>query len=323
MPLALQFFVHYAYLVLFLWVLGEQLGAPVPSIPLLVTAGSLTATHQLFLPLVLGSVLVACFVADSLWYFMGKRYGGAMVRLVCKFSFEISTCVRKTENYFTKHGPDALLVAKFIPGLGTVAAPIAGQTGMKYPVFLAYDLAGALMWASAAVLSGRFFGDVIKRDPGVLAWFGHSAGILILLAIVGFLFYRVWKQRSFLKQLETARLEPTELKQMLDAGENPFIVDLRHPLDYLPDPRVLPGAVRISPDQLLGRSTEIPRDRDIILYCTCPSEATSAKVAMNLRRAGIYRVRPLRGGFDAWKKLGLPLRDYEEQPLVQLESTHS
>jgi membrane protein DedA with SNARE-associated domain/rhodanese-related sulfurtransferase len=319
MPLALHFFLHYAYLVLFLWVLGEQLGAPVPSIPLLVTAGSLTATNELLLPLVLSAVLVACFVADSLWYFMGKRYGGTMVRLVCKLSFETSTCVRKTENYFTKHGPQSLLIAKFVPGLGTVAAPIAGQTGMKYPVFLAYDLAGALLWALASVLAGRFFGDVLKRDPGALAWFGHSAGVLILLAIAGFLLYRVWKQQAFLKQVETARLAPTELKQMLDAGENPFIVDLRHPLDYLPDPRVLPGAVRISPDQLLGRSGEIPRDRDIILYCTCPSEATAAKVAMNLRRVGVYRVRPLRGGFDEWKKLGFPLMDYEEQTIEILK----
>jgi membrane protein DedA with SNARE-associated domain/rhodanese-related sulfurtransferase len=316
MPLALQFFLHYAYLILFVWVLGEQLGTPIPSLPLLVTAGSLTATEKLSLPLVLLSILAACFVADSLWYYLGKRYGGTLVRLVCKLSFETSTCVRKTENYFTKHGPQALLVAKFVPGLGTVAAPIAGQTGMQYPVFLAYDLAGASLWAVSVVLAGRFFGDAIKHDPGVLGWFAHSAGILFVLAVVGFLLYRVWKQRSFLRQVATARLEPAELKQMLDGGENPFIVDLRHPLDYLPDPRVLPGAIRISPDQLLARSAEIPRNRDIVLYCTCPTEATSAKVAMDLRRAGVYRVRPLRGGFDEWKKLGFPLMDYEEQPIA-------
>jgi membrane protein DedA with SNARE-associated domain/rhodanese-related sulfurtransferase len=316
MPLALQFFIHYAYPILFLWVMGEQLGAPIPSIPVLVTAGSLTATHELSLALVLVSVLAGCFVADSLWYFLGRRYGGGMVRLVCKFSFETSTCVRRTEDYFTKHGPQALLVAKFVPGLGTVAAPIAGQTGMKYPVFLAYDLAGASFWAVTVALTGRFFGDVVKHNPWALAWLAHSAGILFLLAIAGFLLYRVWKQQSFLKQVETARLDPAELKEMLDSGENPFIVDLRHPLDYLPDPRVLPGALRISPSQLLERAAEIPRDRDIVLYCTCPSEATAAKAAMALRRAGIYRVRPLRGGFEEWKKLGYPLMEYEEQPIA-------
>jgi membrane protein DedA with SNARE-associated domain/rhodanese-related sulfurtransferase len=315
MQLALQFFLHYAGFMLFLWVLGEQLGAPVPSVPLLLTAGSLTATHVLPLSLVLVAVLAACFLADSTWYFLGKRFGGTMVRLVCKLSFETSTCVRKTEDYFTKHGPQALLVAKFVPGLGTVAAPIAGQTGMKYPVFLGYDLAGASLWAVSVVLAGRFFGDVIKRHPSALEWFAHSAGALILLAILGFMVYRVEKRRSFLRQVETARLDPVELKHMLDSGENPFIVDLRHPLDYLPDPRVLPGALRISPNKLLEQSAEIPRDRDIILYCTCPSEATAAKVAMNLRRVGIYRVRPLRGGFEEWKRLGFPLKEYEGQPV--------
>src|ERR1700677_865095 len=314
MPLAYDFFLHYAYVILFLWVMGEQLGVPVPSIPLLLAAGTLTATHKLSFPLVLFAVVAGCFVSVTLWYMLGKRFGGTMVKLVCRLSFERSTCVRKTEDYFTKYGEQALLAAKFIPGLGTVAAPIAGQTGMKYPVFLAYDLAGALFWVLSVALTGRFFGDVIKRDPAAVAWFAHSAAVLVVLGVLGFLLHRVWRQRAFLQQVEPAKLQPAELNQMLDSGENPFTVDLPHPLDYLPDPRVLPGAVRISPDQLLRRNTEIPRDRDIILYCTCPSEATSAKVAMNLRRAGIYRVRPLRGGFDEWKKLGLPLRDYEEHP---------
>ena len=88
---------------------------------------------------------------------------------------------------------------------------------------------------------------------------------------------------------------------------SPFIVDLRHPLDYLPDPRVLPGALRIGPNELTSHSEIIPRDRDVILYCTCPSEETSAKVALQLHKLGVYRVRPLRGGFDGWKEAGYPL----------------
>ena len=162
-------------------------------------------------------------------------------------------------------------------------------------------------------LTGRFFGDVLKRHPEVLSWVIHFAGVLFVLAVVGFLVYRVWKQQAFLRQVKTARLEPEELKAMLDAGQKVFIVDLRHPLDYLPDPRVLPGALRVSPESLMLRSSEIPRDRDIVLYCTCPSEATAAKTAMKLREVGIHRVRPLRGGFDDWKKLGYPLEEYAEQ----------
>jgi membrane protein DedA with SNARE-associated domain/rhodanese-related sulfurtransferase len=315
MPLAIDFFVHYGYLVLFFWVLAEQLGMPIPSAPLLITAGTLTATHKLSLPLAVLSVLFASLISDSIWYNLGRRFGGTVVRLVCKLSMESSTCVRRTEDYFTKHGPASLLLAKFIPGLGTVAAPIAGQTSMKYSTFLAYDSGGILIWCLSFILAGRFFGDVLKKNPGALAWTAHFSVVLFAFAVAALLVYRVWKQQAFLKQVRTARLEPEELKRMIDSGNPVFIVDLRHPLDYLPDPRVLPGAIRLTPDKLVETHDEIPRDRDIVLYCTCPSEATAAKMAMNLRKLGIYRVRPLRGGFDMWKQKGYPLQDLDEVAL--------
>jgi membrane protein DedA with SNARE-associated domain len=135
MPIAVDFFLHYVYIILFVWVLAEQLGAPVPSIPLLLTAGTLTATHKVNLSMALLVVLAACAVSDSIWYLLGKKYGGSVVKLLCRLSMESSTCVRRTNNYFTRHGSKALLVAKFVPGLSTVAAPIAGQTGMPYGLF--------------------------------------------------------------------------------------------------------------------------------------------------------------------------------------------
>jgi membrane protein DedA with SNARE-associated domain/rhodanese-related sulfurtransferase len=309
MPIALDFFIKYAYPVIFLWVLTEQLGMPVPSTPLLLMAGGLTATHQLRLPLVLGSVLLGSLLADSVWYLFGKRYGGAVVRVVCKLSFESTACVRKTELYFTKRGATALLLAKFIPGLGSVAAPIAGQIGMEYPKFLMCDAGGILLWATTVTLGGRFFGDLIKRNAHALSWTAHFFGGIFVLLFLGFLGYRMLQRRAFLKSMRMSRLEPLELKQMLDSGRKVFIVDLRHPLDYLPDPRTLPGALSLTPDKLVEQSEQIPRDQEIVLFCTCPSEATAARMALTLRRMGIYRVRPLRGGFDEWKRLGYPLVD--------------
>src|SRR5450432_163853 len=313
MPVALDFFVHYGYLILFLWVLSEQLGVPVPSMPLLLTAGTLTATHKLSLPFVLASILAGSLVSDTVWYFMGKRYGGAVVRLVCRLSMESSTCVRRTQDYFTRHGAGALLLAKFVPGLGTVAAPIAGQTGMPYFTFAAFDVGGILLWSLSITLAGRFFGDFLKMHPNGLAFVGHFAVALFVLAVLGFLAFRVSKQRSFLKKVRNARLEPEELKAMLDGGQDVYIVDLRHPLDYLPDPRILPGAVRLTPDKLVERRNEIPLDRDVVLYCTCPSEASSGKMAITLRKLGIHRVRPLRGGFEAWRDKGFPLVEFEAE----------
>jgi rhodanese-related sulfurtransferase len=192
---------------------------------------------------------------------------------------------------------------------------------MPFGRFLAWDLAGSVLWAEAYLMAGRFFGDIAKRSAVFFHLLGHFAGALVLLMVLGLLAHRVIKRQRFLSQLHKMRLEPEELKAMLDAAEQngcaaPFIVDLRHPLDYLPDPRVLPGAVRVGPTELALHSERIPRDRDVILYCTCPSEETSAKVALQLHRLGVTRVRPLRGGFDGWKVAGYPLVDYIDEALA-------
>lgn len=307
MPVALDFFLKYGYLILFLWVLIEQLGAPVPSVPLLITAGTLTATHGMTLTGVLIAVILGSLISDSLWYWMGKKYGAAVVKLLCRLSMESSTCVRKTEGYFTKHGPGALILGKFIPGLGSVAAPIAGQTGMEYRFFALYDTAGIVLWALAFTLGGRFFGDVLKRNPNAFEWVTRFGFVLFVLLLLSFFVARFFRQKAFIRELRLARVDPKELKAMLDREQPVYIVDLRHPLDYLPDPRTLPGAVLLSPDKLIQHAAEIPRDRDVVLFCTCPSEATAAKMALAIRRLGVYRVRPLLGGFDEWKRLGYPL----------------
>jgi membrane protein DedA with SNARE-associated domain/rhodanese-related sulfurtransferase len=317
MPIAIDFFVGHAYAILFLWVLVEQLGIPIPSIPLLLTAGTLSATHRLSASSALLVVVAACLISDSTWYALGRRYGSRVLRLLCKMSLEAATCVSKTEGYFTRRGPVTLLFAKFVPGLSTVAAPIAGQTGMSYPRFLLFDLAGTLIWSGSCVFAGRFFGDIAKRSQAFFGLLSHFAALVFILMVIGFFVWRVVKNRRFLLSVRELRLEPATLKAMLDdaaaeGSDPPYIVDLRHPLDYLPDPRVLPGAVRIGPAELARHAERIPRDRDIILYCTCPSEETSARVALQLHRLGITRVRPLRGGFDGWKQAGYPLFDYTE-----------
>jgi membrane protein DedA with SNARE-associated domain len=246
MPIAIDFFVGHAYAILFLWVLVEQLGIPIPSIPLLLTAGTLSATHRLSASSALLVVVAACLISDSTWYALGRRYGSRVLRLLCKMSLEAATCVSKTEGYFTRRGPVTLLFAKFVPGLSTVAAPIAGQTGMSYPRFLLFDLAGTLIWSGSCVFAGRFFGDIAKRSQAFFGLLSHFAALVFILMVIGFFVWRVVKNRRFLLSVRELRLEPATLKAMLDdaaaeGSDPPYIVDLRHPLDYLPDPRVLPG----------------------------------------------------------------------------------
>ncbi len=323
MPIAVQFFVHYAYAILFGWVLVEQMGVPIPSIPLLLTAGTLSATHQVQSSLALGSVVAACLLADSIWYMLGRRFGGQVLRLLCRLSLEASTCVAKTEGYFHRRGPVTLLFAKFIPGLSTLAAPIAGQTGMPYARFVLWDLAGSIVWAEAYLLAGRFFGDFVKRSERLIHLLSHFAFGIFALLVLGFLCWRVWKNRKFLLEMRELRMEPDELATLIQDAElqgntPPFVVDLRHPMDILTDPRVIPGAVRIAPSEIVTQSDELPRDRDVVLYCTCPNEETSARIAKRLLKAGVHRVRPLRGGFEGWRDGGFPLVTYTGPPLTSV-----
>jgi len=308
----LAIFEHHAYAVLFGWVLIEQGGAPIPSLPVMLAAGTMSAAGKLHMAYALPMVLLACLIADSAWYFLGKHYGRRLLNLLCRFSLEANNCVTRTQGTISRRGPITLLFAKFVPGLSTMAAPIAGQAQMGYAKFFVYDMAGSLLWAGFWLLAGRFFGDMAKRSGEFFGMLAHFAVLLVLLGVVALLVNRLLQRYRFKMELRGSRLEPQELREMMEAAESaglerPFIVDLRHPLDVLTDPLVLPGALRIGPDELKQRRDLIPSDRDIVLYCTCPSEETSAKVAMELRQLGVLRVRPLRGGLQGWKDAGYPL----------------
>ena len=317
MALPTAILLTYGYVLIFGWVLLEQLGLPLPATPILLAAGALSATeHMNFLTALLAGTL-ACLTADLSWFLFGRRYGHVVMRLLCKFSLESTVCVRRTHDAFGKRGAYTLLFAKFVPGLSIVAPPVAGQTGMSLRRFLVFDAGGSIIWSGSLLLIGRLFGDLIAKDPRVLDWMGRFGGALLILGVLGFIASRIYRRQAFLRKFRTARLEPQTLKEMLDAGELVYIVDLRHPLELVPDPFTLPGAHHVSPDALAQRSKEIPLDRDIVLYCTCPSEATAAKTAMTLHKLGIDRVRPLRGGFDEWKRLGFPLVAIEMAITVQ------
>ena len=307
MALPIHILLTYGYLLLFAAVLVEQFGIPLPATPVLLAAGALSAEGQISFSLALLAGVAAALTADSAWFLIGRRYGHHVLRILCKLSLEPTTCVRKTQDSFGRRRGVTLMIAKFVPGLATLAPPVAGENGMGYGSFLFFDGIGAALWVGALLVAGRFFGDLLKRDTSLLDWAGRFSGGLLLLGIIIFFVGRVLRRRMILKELAASRLEPEELKRQLDAGEAVFIVDLRHPLEILPDPFTLPGALHFSPEALTSRHLEIPRDRDIVLFCTCPSEATAAKTAMALHKLGIERVRPLRGGYDEWKRLGFPL----------------
>jgi hypothetical protein len=189
-----------------------------------------------------------------------------VLRWICRISLEPDSCVRRTENVFLKYGMNSLLVSKFVPGLNAVAAPLAGSSAASYLQFLPFDIAGAALWSGTYLALGYIFAQQVETVVGYASRMGSW-----LLLLVGALFggWVVWKfvqRKRFLHKLNVARITPQELRDMLDAGEAPFIVDVRGGRDDAPSP--VPGAVRIAFEELTARRTEIPRDRDIILFCT-------------------------------------------------------
>ncbi|HWE85608.1 MAG TPA: VTT domain-containing protein [Terracidiphilus sp.] len=307
MSLPTHILLMYGYLLVFAWVLVEQVGLPLPATPVLLAAGALSAERQLSFIAALAAGVVACLISDSTWFFIGRRYGRQVLNLLCRMSLEPTICVKRTQLSFGRRRHATLMLGKFVPGLASLTSPIAGQNGMPYAEFLFLDFLGATIWVGALLAGGRVFGDALNRDPRLLAWVGRFSGALLLIAIVAWVAGRVYRRRRLLRQLAGSRLEPQELLSQMDAGEEVYIVDLRHPLEQLTEPFTLRGALRVAPDDLARRVGEIPRDRDIILYCTCPNEETAAHTALKLHRLGVERVRPLRGGYEEWKRLGYPM----------------
>jgi membrane protein DedA with SNARE-associated domain len=262
----LQFVERHGSVVVFFSVLAEQSGVPLPSAPLLLAAGALVYANRLEVAPALLSCVVAALVADTVWFALGRSRGRQVLRVVCRVSLEPDSCVRKTENAFLKWGMKALLLSKFIPGLNTVAAPLAGHSENSYLRFLAYDAAGALIWSGAYVATGYIFSEQLETVFALASKTGANLLVLLGALFAGWIAWKFLQRRRFLRQLAVARITPRELQQRLVAGEELFIVDLRSRL--VREPALIPGAVRISPDELTARSQEIPRDREIILVCS-------------------------------------------------------
>jgi len=264
----LQFVVQYGYVLLFFWVLAEQAGLPIPASPLLLAVGALAGQHKMNFALAVLAAASGSLVADTFWYFVGKRKGAVVLGWLCKVALEPDSCVRRTESTFTKLGRATLLICKFVPGLNTAAPALAAISGINPAQFAIFAWLGAFLWACAFAGLGMMFSKQLDKVAYDAARFGSWTLLLIIAAIVGYIFYKAWQRQRFLKQVAGSRIAPEDLRTKLDAGERITIIDLRHPLDLLPDPRTLPGALRISPEELERRQKEITRDGEIVLFCT-------------------------------------------------------
>lgn len=307
MGAAIKLLIQYGYTIVFGLVLAEQIGLPIPSEPVLLAAGGLVGSGHLNLAVVLGAAATASLVGDTAWYWMGRVGGPRVLAWLCRISLEPDTCVRRTQGVLGVHGARALVVAKFVPGLSTVAPPLAGIVRVPVCDFLFFSAIAGLLWAGAYVFVGWLFSAQIELVAEFLEELGAWALVLAAGAIVAYVAWKWLGRQRFLRALRIARITPEELKRRLDVGDAPVVVDVRDRLDFEAEPSIIPGALHLTTEELEARHQEIPRERDVVIYCTCPSEASSARVAMLLKRRGIERVRPLAGGFRAWRDLGYPM----------------
>jgi len=265
---AMESLVRYGYLVIFGAVFAEQIGLPFPSEPFLLAGGGLAGSGRLSLVVAIGLAAIASLIGDTVWYWLGRTRGPRVMTWLCRMSLEPDSCVRKTEEAFVRNGARSLLLAKFVPGLNTMAPPLAGIIGMRLGRFLLFDTLGALLYLGSFILLGFIFSDQIEQVAVRIANLGFWALLIVVGALAAYIVWKYIQRRRFIHSLRIARISPEELKRKIDSGEEVVVVDLRGSLDFEADSRTIPSAIRLAPDRIEEEHGQIPRDREIVLFCT-------------------------------------------------------
>jgi membrane protein DedA with SNARE-associated domain len=268
MPDLLRFLLKYGYVVIFGAAFAEQIGLPLPAVPLLVGMGALSRSGAFSFPIVVLTGLIGSLAADLIWFVLGWFHGRSVLRLICRISLEPDYCVRRTEDAFERHGLWALLLAKFVPGLNAAAVPLAGMVETPFLRFLVFDVAGLILWTGAYASLGHIFSRQIEALVFYLSRLGVSLLILAGSALTAYIGYKAKQRHSFLKTISVARITPEELKAKMDAKEDIVILDVRNQLDRNTDPVRIPGAFHVLPEHVEFQPEDLPFDREIVVYCT-------------------------------------------------------
>ena len=295
---------HYCVLIVFVAVLIDQLGIPIPAVPVLVVAGSLAANGRASAAALFAAAVVATLIADAVWFLIGRTYGMRVLKMLCRISLEPDSCVSQTQGRFERWGVNSIVIAKFIPGLGTIAPPLAGALQVSWLRFMGLSLMASSLWAAVGLGAGMIFKGPIAelgRIGGMAA-----AGLGVALAI--YIAYKWRERRRFLASLRMARISVDDLYALLTAKQDPLILDVRTHTARSLQPRWIPTAIHAPVEELEHWLKDYSREREIIVYCTCPNEASAAQVAKRLMNHGFKRVRPLHGGLDAWIDAGYPVQ---------------
>jgi membrane protein DedA with SNARE-associated domain/rhodanese-related sulfurtransferase len=293
----LDFLTQHGSLVLAAAVFAEQIGLPLPALPFLIAAGALVGAGQMTAGVALVSAVLAAMAGDQVWFELGRRRGRQVLNWLCRISLEPTSCVRRTEDFFSRHGVRALIVAKFVPGFSTIAPPLAGIVGLSVPQYLLFNGLGTVLWAGTGIGLGWIFSDQVEQALTISAQIGPTIGLTLIAAALSYVGYKA--AHRYRMGDGVPRMTVRQLADKLAAGEQPVIVDLRSLAARQQEPGI-PGAVSLALEELVAHQHELPRDRDVILYCACPRDASSVEGVLRLRKLGFTRVWPLAGGLGAW-----------------------
>jgi len=284
--------------VVFLNVLAQQSGLPVPAVPTLLLAGSLALSSGQ-LGTLLAAAIVASVLADCLWYLAGRAFGYRVLAGLCRLSINPASCVSQTEARFVRWGLGSLVVAKFIPGFSTVAPPIAGALRMGLGGFTLAAAAGAALWAGLALGTGWVLRDEVQTAIARLD--RHAGSVLIAagIALAVWLGWKLWQKYRFRQLSAVPHITPGELLAALTSETPPLLLDLRgHSMVAETGPII--GATIAEHDRLLDAVGQWPKHQPIVTLCACPEDAGAIQAAHRLLKAGYLSVRPLQGGYEAW-----------------------
>lgn len=293
---------QYGAAVIFIAVLVERVGLPIPSFPILVVAAGASAhANQSLLPIFLLS-LAASVAPDVIWFWAGQRYGSRILRALCRISISPDSCVNQTQTIFTRWGATSLLVAKFIPGFSIMAAPLAGVFKQKFSSFMLYDTAGSLIWCASAIALGAMFQDAVDDVLAALVHFGGIGMLLVAGIFVLYIVYKWIQRQRLILSLRADRITVEELRELIRREVKLVIIDVRS-REVQALEGVIPGAIALDESALGSLTVELASVEEVVVYCNCPNEVSAVKIAQQLIKLGVKRVRPLLGGMDAWRAI--------------------
>jgi len=303
MPFITSLIETYGLLAVFINVFFEDVGIPFPSYPILMLSSALAPGANYNYAEIILTGMVAELLADCGWMIVGRRYGTKAIKLLCRISLTPDSCVSTTNAMFTKIGSVSLTFAKFVPGFSTVSTVMAGTTRIPLYLFLLFDGIGSFFYIGAAVLLGVIFHNAINDIISALAKIGEWGFVIIGTALILYLL-RKWIQRqTVMRQLRVDRITVDELTQLINNGTRPVILDVR-PKEARLSEGIIPGSHYAHASELKRAITDVALDSEIVVYCSCPDEASAALATYHLRKMGYKKIRPLLGGIDAWSKSG-------------------